>query len=82
MGARLHTRIAGLDYDEIDDYCDHLLVRNRHRRAWPGPCHPCCRDAGRAVAKNASAATGAPRSAASSTSRWKPSAAQAPKPLT
>jgi len=27
MGARLHTRIAGLDYDEIDDYCDHLLVR-------------------------------------------------------
>ena len=27
MGANLHTRIAGLDYDEIDDYCDHLLVR-------------------------------------------------------
>jgi putative hemolysin len=27
MGARLHTRIDGLDYDEIDDYCDHLLVR-------------------------------------------------------
>lgn len=26
MGARLHTRIAGLDYDEFDDYCDHLLV--------------------------------------------------------
>lgn len=28
MGARLHTRIAGLDYDEFDDYCDHLLVRD------------------------------------------------------
>lgn len=27
MGARLHSRIEGLDYDEIDDYCDHLLVR-------------------------------------------------------
>ena len=27
MGAHLHTRIEGLDYDEIDDYCDHLLVR-------------------------------------------------------
>jgi len=27
MGARLHTRVEGLDYDEIDDYCDHLLVR-------------------------------------------------------
>ena len=28
MGAHLHTRVAGLDYDEIDDYCDHLLVRD------------------------------------------------------
>ena len=27
MGANLHTRIDGLDYDEIDDFCDHLLVR-------------------------------------------------------
>jgi putative hemolysin len=27
MGAQLHTRIEGLDYDEIDDYCEHLLVR-------------------------------------------------------
>jgi putative hemolysin len=27
MGAQLHTRIPGLDYDEIDDYCEHLLVR-------------------------------------------------------
>jgi len=27
MGANLHTRIAGLDYDEIDDFCEHLLVR-------------------------------------------------------
>jgi len=27
MGARLHTLAEGLDYDEIDDYCDHLLVR-------------------------------------------------------
>lgn len=26
MGARLHTRTEGLDYDELDDYCDHLLV--------------------------------------------------------
>lgn len=28
MGARLHSLIEGLDYDEIDDYCDHLLVRD------------------------------------------------------
>lgn len=28
MGARLHSRIEGLDYDEIDDYCDHLLIRD------------------------------------------------------
>jgi len=28
MGAHLHTRIEGLDYDDIDDYCDHLLVRD------------------------------------------------------
>lgn len=28
MGARLHSRVEGLDYDEIDDYCDHLLVRD------------------------------------------------------
>jgi putative hemolysin len=28
MGAHLHSRIEGLDYDEIDDYCDHLLVRD------------------------------------------------------
>jgi putative hemolysin len=27
MGARLHSRIAGLDVDELDEYCDHLLVR-------------------------------------------------------
>ena len=27
MGAHLHTRVEGLDYDDIDDYCDHLLVR-------------------------------------------------------
>ncbi|QSA96343.1 GNAT family N-acetyltransferase [Methylococcus sp. EFPC2] len=27
MGARLHTRIDGHDVDELDDYCDHLLVR-------------------------------------------------------
>lgn len=28
MGARLHTKFEGLDCDEIDDYCDHLLVRD------------------------------------------------------
>lgn len=28
MGASLKTRIPGFDYDEIDDYCDHLLVRD------------------------------------------------------
>jgi len=28
MGAHLHSKIEGLDYDEIDDYCDHLLVRD------------------------------------------------------
>ena len=26
MGAKLHTPVAGLDIDEIDDYCDHLVV--------------------------------------------------------
>lgn len=28
MGAQLHSRAEGLDYDHIDDYCDHLLVRD------------------------------------------------------
>ena len=28
MGARLHSRSNGLDDEEIDDYCDHLLVRD------------------------------------------------------
>lgn len=27
MGAHLHSRVEGLDIDEIDEYCDHLLVR-------------------------------------------------------
>ena len=27
MGARLHTPISGLDIDEFDDHCDHLLIR-------------------------------------------------------
>ncbi len=26
MGAKLKTRSEGLDYDEVDSYCDHLLV--------------------------------------------------------
>lgn len=30
MGAHLHTRVEGLDWDEIDDFCDHLLVRDNH----------------------------------------------------
>lgn len=29
MGAQLHSIIESLDYDEIDDYCDHLLVREK-----------------------------------------------------
>ncbi|MFM8444338.1 MAG: GNAT family N-acetyltransferase [Methylococcus sp.] len=29
LGARLHTRVEGLDYDAFDDACDHLLVRDR-----------------------------------------------------
>jgi putative hemolysin len=28
MGARLHTPTPGLDIDEFDEYCDHLLVRD------------------------------------------------------
>jgi predicted GNAT family N-acyltransferase len=27
MGAHLHTTVPGLDVDEFDSYCDHLLVR-------------------------------------------------------
>ncbi len=27
MGARLHTSVAGLDVDEFDEHCDHLIVR-------------------------------------------------------
>lgn len=30
MGAHLHSRQEGLDCDEIDEYCDHLLVRDTH----------------------------------------------------
>jgi putative hemolysin len=29
MGAKLHSRIDGLDYDEYDDACDHLVVRDQ-----------------------------------------------------
>jgi putative hemolysin len=28
MGAQLHTTETGLDVDEFDDYCDHLVVRD------------------------------------------------------
>lgn len=28
MGARLHSRTPGLDDEELDDYCDHLVVRD------------------------------------------------------
>lgn len=28
MGARLHSPVAGLDVDEFDEFCDHLLVRD------------------------------------------------------
>ncbi|MFM8330947.1 MAG: GNAT family N-acyltransferase, partial [Candidatus Methylumidiphilus sp.] len=28
MGAHLHSVIEGLDCDDFDDYCDHLLVRD------------------------------------------------------
>ncbi len=28
LGATLHTPTAGLDIDEFDDYCDHLIVRD------------------------------------------------------
>jgi putative hemolysin len=27
MGAHLHTTVAGLDVDEFDEHCDHLIVR-------------------------------------------------------
>jgi len=30
MGARLHSRADHLDYEELDDYCDHLVVRDVH----------------------------------------------------
>ena len=26
MGAKLKTEAEGLDYDEVDSYCDHLIV--------------------------------------------------------
>jgi putative hemolysin len=28
MGARLHSPVAGLDVDEFDEFCDHLVVRD------------------------------------------------------
>ncbi|HKN54603.1 MAG TPA: GNAT family N-acetyltransferase, partial [Amycolatopsis sp.] len=28
MGARLHSRTPGLDVDEFDEFCDHLVVRD------------------------------------------------------
>jgi len=28
MGATLHSRVAGLDVDEFDEHCDHLVVRD------------------------------------------------------
>lgn len=29
MGANLHTSVVGLDRDEVDEYCDHLIVRDK-----------------------------------------------------
>jgi putative hemolysin len=28
LGARLHSTVPGVDADEFDDYCDHLIVRH------------------------------------------------------
>ncbi len=28
MGAKLHNRLPGLDHDRLDDYCQHLIVRD------------------------------------------------------
>lgn len=33
MGAVLHTPVAGLDIDELDAYCDHLIVRDSNTGA-------------------------------------------------
>jgi putative hemolysin len=30
LGATLHSPLAGLDVDEFDEYCDHLVVREDH----------------------------------------------------
>ena len=32
MGAKLKTESEGLDYDEVDGYCDHLLVYDNHNK--------------------------------------------------
>lgn len=32
MGAKLKTESEGLDYDEVDDYCDHLIVYDNSER--------------------------------------------------
>jgi len=33
MGARLHSAVAGVDSDDLDAYCDHLIVRDDHTGA-------------------------------------------------
>ncbi len=38
MGARLRTRVPGHDVDIFDDFCEHLLVRDRHTRQVLGTC--------------------------------------------
>jgi putative hemolysin len=32
MGAKLKTESEGLDYDEVDSYCDHLIVYDNHNK--------------------------------------------------
>lgn len=36
MGARLKSESEGLDYDEIDDFCDHLIVYDNQRNKIAG----------------------------------------------
>lgn len=36
LGATLHTPVSGLDSDEFDAYCDHLIVRHDESRAVVG----------------------------------------------
>lgn len=51
MGAKLHTQVAGVDEDEFDPYCEHLIVRDENTGKVVGTYRILTPDAARHIGK-------------------------------